>query len=78
MYIVFENCRRLSNVTHDGFYLLQLGYKLIKYRISSYNQKMVYSEFQEYPRSINKEGRASRVDLFVTVLLLLFCLASLL
>lgn len=52
-------------VEHYCFYLLQLGYELIKYRISFYSQKTVYSEFREYPRSINEEGYASRVALFV-------------
>lgn len=63
--MAFENWRRLSSVTHYCFYFLHLGYKLINSRISFYNQEIVYSGLQEYPRSINQEDCAGRVDLFV-------------
>lgn len=59
------NCRRFYSVTHYCFHFLQLGYKLIKSRISFYNQKTIYSRLQEYPRGINKEDCAGRVDLSV-------------
>lgn len=78
MYMIFENCRRLCTVIHYCFYLLHVGYKPIKSRMPFYNHKTVYSEFQEYPRSFNKEDNAERLICLWTVLLSLFCLALIL
>lgn len=64
--MILENWRRLSSVTHYCFYFLYLGYRLVNSRISFYNQETIYSGSQEYPRSINEENCAGRVDLFVS------------
>ena len=44
-----------NSVTHYCFYPLHLDYKLIKLRISFYNQKTGCSEFQDYPRNTIRE-----------------------
>ena len=44
-----------KSVTHYCFYPLHLDYKLIKLRISFYNQKTGCSEFQDRPRDTIRE-----------------------